>query len=552
MHHSLDMGGLAILIESLDNVIQRMKWILTIISLAILQSYVLGDGHVFVLTDDNYESTLKDNQFVMVKFFAPWCGHCKAFAPEYEKAAEEAKNQGKPYILAELDATVHKNAAEKEGIEGFPTIKLFINGVPINYDGERTADAVLAFLNKKTGPASTLLESESDIENLKNSNGKYCIFSGAESLDDYVNVAMSNEKYSFFHADAALVKKVFPEAEEGNVVLLKEYDEKVVIYKEKINPEEFGEFLKIHELPIVTEVNDSLIQAVFSQNGRIGIFLYRDPENEESKAIEEEFGKFASEIRSSKYGVGLVDLKSDWGTRMAEVFAITDKDLPLVEIVTMDSGMPRYKHTGEFNLAGFKKFFDEWKEGKVPIFYKSEEIPAENPGPVYIGVGKNFAELVLDNDDDVFVKFYAPWCHHCQDFAPIFVSLAESLKENKKLKFVEVDVTKNDIQGHPIEGLPTIKFFTGKDKTKVIDYSGDRSKDNVIDFLTEHASYPLEVPKTQKDTEQEDNDDDNDDHDDDNDDNDDDNDDNDDDNDDNDDHDDHEENKDSEEIREDL
>jgi protein disulfide isomerase len=51
---------------------------------------------------------------------------------------------------------------------------------------------------------------------------------------------------------------------------------------------------------------------------------------------------------------------------------------------------------------------------------KSEDIPAENNAPVKILVGKSFNQLVIDNENDVLVEFYAPWCGHCKKLAPIW------------------------------------------------------------------------------------------------------------------------------------
>ena len=145
-----------------------MKWILLV---AVLCGLVVAEEGVVELTDDNFETYLKSSPVMMVKFFAPWCGHCKAFAPEYERAAKIIKEQGKSYVLANLDATVHKKAAENYKIQGFPTIKLFVNGHPIDFDGERKAEAVVAFIDKKTSPPSQELKEVADVEKVKNAKG---------------------------------------------------------------------------------------------------------------------------------------------------------------------------------------------------------------------------------------------------------------------------------------------------------------------------------------------------------------------------------------------
>ena len=148
-----------------------MKWLILAIAFISFLACIRADEDVVVLTDDTFDEAIKNNGIIMVKFYAPWCGHCKSFAPEYEKAAKEIKEQKKPYVLAKLDATEHKKAAEKHNVQGFPTIKLFINGNPIDFNGDRTADGVITFIDKKTSPPSTELKTAAELKEKKEGKG---------------------------------------------------------------------------------------------------------------------------------------------------------------------------------------------------------------------------------------------------------------------------------------------------------------------------------------------------------------------------------------------
>jgi len=81
------------------------------------------------IIDDNFEQqVLQPSKPVIVDFWAPWCGPCKAMAPAFESLAEA---YGEKMIFAKCNVDESQETATRYGIKSIPTLMIFQKGAPV-------------------------------------------------------------------------------------------------------------------------------------------------------------------------------------------------------------------------------------------------------------------------------------------------------------------------------------------------------------------------------------------------------------------------------------
>ena len=464
--------------------------LIALLSAAVLCADVEKEDGVLILDESNFQDVITENDKILVEFYAPWCGHCKKLAPEFAGAAEVLGAQDPSIYIGKVDATENAELAKKYGVSGYPTLKWFVNGEPTEYTGGRTKDTIITWINKRMGPPSASTTGD-DLAALVKDAKALVVFFGDESSEEFKTfeaAAGLDDKSTYVHTSESTDAEKHGVKAPG-IAFFRDFDEQKVVYDGKFESKDITTFVASESVPTLIEFGEDYIEPIFQKQAP-SIFLFRDPESEEQKALIETFGKAASENKGTVL-FAYSGVKVGIETRLSEYLGVTEDMLPHVVLFDFGAdGVNKYQYTGDskdFTAEDIKNFIGEWKANNLEKFLKSEDIPETNDAPVKVIVGKNFNELVRDSEDDVLLEFYAPWCGHCKSLEPKYTELAEKLADVKGLVIAKVDGTANEIEGISVSGFPSIKFFAKGSKRAPVDYDGEREVEGFEKWLKDNS-----------------------------------------------------------------
>ena len=119
------------------------------------------EGPLYDLNDENF-AEFTQTGYHFIKFFAPWCGHCKRLAPTWEDLARLYAEDETVYI-SKVDCTQSQQLCTSHGVRGYPTLLLFKDGQKVEqYPGQRDLDAFKSYLNKMVEQKDEKVESEEE------------------------------------------------------------------------------------------------------------------------------------------------------------------------------------------------------------------------------------------------------------------------------------------------------------------------------------------------------------------------------------------------------
>jgi len=460
---------------------------LCIFVIGICSAEVPVEDGIAVLSDDNFAEFVKENDFSFIEFYAPWCGHCKSLAPVFIKTAAALKESNANVILAKVDCTQQKQICAD--VQGYPTIKLFSkSGKTVDYDGERTQEALVAFLSKRTGPASVRITTAEELSTFLEGESAKVIAYVDESMPEFeawkeVASSAAVELFSFGHVDTSISGE-----KRRTIELLTKGKEPV-------------------SFPIPASLDTEAVLAWISEHGFPLV-----------ETLSQETWNRANSHPTSKYLAAIFYTKADGGKVPAFVeevatqykgkviFSVSDQPqilerwegsgtvLPSVVLLNFNGAQPKLstwdEATGiEMTAETLKSFIEDSIAGTYKTNIKSEPIPETNDEPVRVLVGRNFESVISDTANKVtFVEFYAPWCGHCKKLAPVLDELGTHFAKNEGVIIAKYDATANSVpKDIQITGFPTMFAFVNGVPNP---YPGGHDLESLIAFVDSFVTAP--------------------------------------------------------------
>ncbi|PAA59556.1 hypothetical protein BOX15_Mlig027588g1 [Macrostomum lignano] len=448
------------------------------------------EAGILVLTDQNYEEVIKSYPAMLIKFYAPWCIHSREFAPEFVKAGFILKEKNSPVRLARVDASVEKKFAEKYDVKGYPTLKFFKGDLVIDYNGGKTGESVVSWIETKMKQATTAITTIKEAEEFTTADSVTLL--GLFSKDNFTEMSKLLEDTAFTRLNEVPCGVTDNEelmahyqVARDTILMFKNVDKERLSYEGPFDVDSIAAFVKANKLPLVVEFTHHSAPDIFGGDiAKHALLFVRKSQEQQFKSS---FSQFRESAKSFKDRVIFIYIDVDNGDneKILQFFGVKPSDPPSVRVIALDRNMSKFRPTFEsVTTEGVTEFVQDVLDNKIDPHLASQELPDDwDKEPVKVLVRKNFDEVTMDQNKTVFVMFYAPWCDHSKELAPVWEQLAKDYAHNDTIMIAKMDSSENELPDMKVMSFPTLKLFPAN-SNDVIDYYGvDRKLESLKIFL---------------------------------------------------------------------
>lgn len=360
------------------------------------------DKNVAILTPENFDSTLKNFDYVLINFYSNHCGHCRRFEPIFNEIGKEFNdNNNNKYLIAKINSSNEKNKKfllNKILITHLPTIFLYYKGeklIEYKYDkNERNSKNLSDFLKNVDNYFSIPISEKKQIDEILNLFDSILLFFDNEiNNKNNINI-LNNEIINYkgmiknFVVNKNLYKLFNIKENEKTFLLLKNFDNKkdfYVVNNNNINVSDVNNFIKFNAKIYINNFDyKEYFNANFYQFTTILLFTdcknrnCSDDENVYRNSIKKFYKnnhqneKFNKILNFFKIDINNENNQKTFENIVIKSFKINSENVPQIIIQEND-----FKETFYLNNTNFKEekiniFFEQFLNGTLHIEHQNK------------------------------------------------------------------------------------------------------------------------------------------------------------------------------------
>ena len=444
-----------------------------------------------LLTDLTIERAILNNEKITIIFFAPWCEYCKNFLPLFQKFSESKDIKKYNMTLGQINIDYYIKTRDQFNINYYPTIIFFNNfgKEKLIYNSQLTYEGLNEFFYRNLINPFHFLFNLNQSKEIENKEGINFIYFGKDENDikTLINRSLKDYSHNYYLTNEKKLYKEYNILKERTLLLIKEYDEKFdYLIENNITENNINSLIKLNEFPYILSVIDALDQMSYFQESIV--FVVKNN-------IIKDFNDFIykqAKIYRGRLRFCFLNEENDF--KLIEFINYTNLSNVKISIIDFKQGdINNISFNETFSYEKIIIFFDNYLKGYYKLPLKSEKIPINNNKTIFKLVKDNFINEVINNKKDIFVKFYSPYCGHCIKLSPLYEELGKKFEKiNNYIKIAEFNIAENDFDYFQIKGYPTLIFWNGNNKKIYYEYAGDRSVNDMINFIIKYSSFYLE------------------------------------------------------------
>ncbi|SCM10382.1 protein disulfide-isomerase, putative [Plasmodium chabaudi adami] len=504
--------------------------------------YNLGKKEIVSINMDTFNKILEDeDQMTILVVYTHWCPRSILLLENLENISSILMYDT-DINISKINVVINHELIHRFNVYSYPSLFLIKKKQIHRYSGLNNVQSILLWIQEYLDENIYEIKNKEKLVlflELKEYNISTIFFIIKEEkhynrINELISICkLIDNTFCFYIKDNNLItffeNILVAKNDNINIIEIKEKDIYGVLYKNDffdkyfylfnnsldiLYENEYSEDYKINALakwideksePLVIRFSEYYFSALFSPDTTT-LFIFYNDINDLNKT---DIIKCAKKHQAVTFAVsGNVEV---YEKRLLSDLLIDDLQKPLMRIIQFkdDVQIPyKYKPLSdevEINEQSIDQFINEFLTDKKYFYKKSERIlPDEyNNGYVKIIVADNYDDHIFNNDKNVVVLYYAPWCGHCHKLDPIYRRLGKRLKiyidQNEDYKndviISKIDAANNEIYNVPIEGYPTIYLYEKSDKNNPIMYNGEKTEEKLISWICRMTNTNIDIEK---------------------------------------------------------